>query len=169
MRILLLAVALAPCVLLAPTPTSSEPIFILNCRLINVDDKLFRQHCKAQDRECGGDSCWRAKRKARTAKSRIPRAAHLLDTSLSAAENAAETSSVEESTDISADKTTERTTDPSDNLAGGDSPGTNIGEGGLSDGSDATGAAGEAATTGSDVQGAAMGPEDSASGGAGGS
>jgi hypothetical protein len=122
MRILLAAM-LASCMLLGTTPASSEPVFILNCRLINVDDKLFRQHCKAQDRECGGVSCFAgAKRKARTLTARM-RAARVLETPLSAVENGVESSPDVASTGISADAATERTADPSTDLGnGGDSP-----------------------------------------------
>ena len=174
MRILLLAAALAPCVLLAPTPASSEPIFILNCRLINVDDKLFREHCKAQDRECGVSCFVTAKRKARTVNARIRAAAPVPETPLSAIESAAETSPDAGSTAISADTTTERTADQSNSLGGGDSPAAGGGDV-ISGGSDGAGAAGDGATAGSpsdgsDAQGeAAMGSADSAAVGADGS
>ena len=175
MRIPLVAAALAPCMLLVATPASSEPIFILNCRLINVDDKLFRQHCKAQERECGGVSCFgKARQKARTVDARI-RAVRGLETPLSTIESAAETSPDAGSIGISADTTTERTADQSISLGGGgDSPVAGGGEG-TPGSSDVAGAAGDGAIAGSqpdgsDAQdGGDMGSADSAGAGTDGS
>jgi hypothetical protein len=157
MRISLLMVALVPILLFAATPSLSEPIFILNCRLINVHDHLFRQHCKAQERECGGKSCFaRAKRKTKTVRTTVlPAPAGV--TPVAAVQSTPETSSNSGSTDNSASPPMDGQDDQSGTGEGGDSLGTSK-EDGPTDGSAASGADVEGGATssqsdGTDVEG----------------
>jgi hypothetical protein len=101
MRLLLAALVLAPIILAICTPSSSEPIFILNCRLINRGDQIFRQHCKAQDRQdrvCRERDCFaRQKQKANTDRSTVPAAQTIIDSSLLEPASPASTTATAES------------------------------------------------------------------------
>jgi hypothetical protein len=164
MRILLLAAALAPSLLLASTPSASEPIFILNCRLINTSDWLFHQHCKAQERECGGQSCFvRAKQEVKSPRS-IP-APHANGTPLAAVGSVTEVSTDAGSIDNSVSQPSDGLDNQSSSIgsedsrtsgdegSSGDSSGTGEGAEGTAAGSDGTGEQGVGAT-GSDTEGA---------------
>jgi hypothetical protein len=118
MRILLIAVAVVPCLFLVSAPSSSEPIFILNCRLINISDHLFRQHCKAQDRECYGRSCrTRVKLKAKTVRSQFSKVKNA-ETPLAEVESPIEDSSGARGIDTAVNQPA----DASNNVGSGDSP-----------------------------------------------
>jgi hypothetical protein len=162
MRIWQVALILGLSIFVSARPSKADPIFILNCRLINTNDWLFRQHCKAQESECGSRSCFvRTKQKAKSHKA--IQAAHAAETPLAATDVPADAAGSLESP---ANQPSDGVDNQSSSIGSGDTSSTSGDEGSLSDnagtsegaegpavGSEGTGEQG-AAATGSDAEGA---------------